>query len=248
MSDNNKQKLNFKLAFLAFGLLLLLQIFVFSYIQLYFQELAGWKYDLTGGIITIGADWGIWVGLIITEAAIGLIIMLIFYYRGISIKDLFKNSKNDVKFILIGTPLVFIIGIGASYIQLFVMNIFQIQYPESIDVLTQFLTPNNGFELSIWITIMILIVAPCEELFARGCIQKGFQNSLENRDKGQYLAIIGSSICFMIFHIDPFRFFPIFCESVAIGYMYYKSDSLSSVIWIHGFLNTILILLSIFGI
>lgn len=247
MDNINKKKISFKLGFLTFLLLFLLQIFLFSFIQTYLQNLAGWQFDQSGMIISYGNTWGIWVGLIITEVLIGSIVIMIFYYQDISIKDFFTKSKLNVTYILIGVPTAFIVGYGASFIQFLVMELFQIQYPQSINVLTAILTPKNVFELIMWILIMFFIVAPCEELFARGCIQKGFQNSFEDRENGHYLAIIGSSICFMIFHIDPFRFFPIFCESLIIGYIFYKTDSLSTVILIHAFLNTLLITFSVFG-
>ncbi|NHI91558.1 MAG: CPBP family intramembrane metalloprotease [Candidatus Lokiarchaeota archaeon] len=248
MIQSQNQKLNFILSFVIFIIALILQVFLFGFIQLFFQELSGWQFDQMGQIVSYGAIWGIWVGLIITEVMLGVIVLIIFYFRGISTKDLFKKSEFKLYYIFIGISLAYIVGTGASIIQYLIMTIFQLQYPESITVLTEFLTPKNAFEVIVWIAIMFGVVAPCEELFARGLLQKGFDNSLKNKKNGHLLAIIFSSVCFTIFHIDPFRFFPIFCESLVISYVYYKTDDLLSVILIHAFLNSFIIALSMLGI
>ena len=244
----NKEKLRAWLAVTIFILCLTLQIFVFSFIQTYFQLLAGWEFSLNGGITTYGLIWGIWVGLIITEVLLFGIVVFILYTRRINFKSLINKNEKIPYYILIGIPLMFIVGLGAGYIQLLVMNLFHIQLPASTEALTQFLTPSNGYELIIWILIMFCIVAPAEEIFARACIQQGFQNSLDENKNGHIPAILISSLCFTIFHIDPFRFFPIFCESLILGYIYYKSESLITTIIVHGAVNSLLLILAMIGI
>ena len=244
----NEDKLRAWLALGIFILCLTIQIFVFASIQYYFQVLAGWEFNAMGQITAFGGIWGVWVGLMITEALLLVIVVIILYLRSIKFTSLIKKNEQVPYYIIIGIPLMFIVGLGAGYIQLLFMNLFGIQLPASTQALSEFLTPHNGFELIIWILIMFLVVAPSEEIFARACVQEGFQNSLSERNNGYFYAIIISSICFMIFHVDPFRFFPIFCESLILGYIYYKSDSVISTIIIHGAGNSIILILAMFGI
>jgi len=242
------EKINAQLAVGIFILCFAIQIFVFSFIQYYFQVIAGWEFDSLGQFTTIGGIWGVWVGLIITEALLLVIVIIVLYLRSIKFRSLIKKNEKILSYTIIGIPLMFIVGLGAGYIQLLFMNLFGIQLPASTQALAEFLTPHNGFELIIWILIMFLVVAPSEEIFARACVQEGFQNSLSERNNGNIYAVIISSICFMIFHVDPFRFFPIFCESLVLGYVYYKSDSVISTIIIHGAGNSIILILAMFGI
>ncbi len=244
----NNEEIKAGLAFGIFLLCFIIEIFLFTLIQYYFQILAGWEFSVTGEITTYGGIWGIWVGLMITEAITVAIVILILYFRRKKLASLIKTNEKVIHYTLIGIPLILIAAFGAGYLQLFIMNIFNIQLPASTEALSQFLTPKNIFELIIWITIMFLIVAPAEEIFARACIQEGFQNSLNKRNNGIFYSIIISSFCFTIFHLDPFRFFPVFCESLVLGYIYYKSESVIPTILIHGASNSILLILAMFGI
>ncbi|MHA1784564.1 MAG: lysostaphin resistance A-like protein [Candidatus Helarchaeota archaeon] len=252
MNDETKKKFNWKFSLLVYIVCFTLQIFVFSSIQYLFQVLAGWKFDDSGGVSQLGLIWGIWIGLIISELGLFSTVFLFFYLKNISPKLLFNEKNKEfyriIKYSLFTGLITLIVGVGTGLIEIVIMNLFQIQFPKSIETLNEFLIPKNGVDLMVWVLIMAFIVAPFEEFFARGAIQKGLQNSLSERKNGIFFSIILSSIGFALFHLDPFRFFPIFCESLVIGYAYYKTDNLLTTIIAHGMLNSTIIILSIFGI
>jgi CAAX amino terminal protease family. len=98
---------------------------------------------------------------------------------------------------------------------------------------------NKYFSLKIgrgllhWFIAFMLWVAPCEEIFARGFVQRGFENSLKGR---VILPIFISCLLFGIYHGDPYRILPIALEAMVLGYLYYKTDhNIFAPIIVHGF-------------
>ena len=95
---------------------------------------------------------------------------------------------------------------------------------------------------------MMTMVAICEEIFARGFVQNGFQNSCKANNKSVYFGILAASLLFAVVHLDFYRIIPLFCAGLVIGLVYYFTDnnSMASTIT-HGLYNSIgLILIFLF--
>lgn len=83
---------------------------------------------------------------------------------------------------------------------------------------------------NIWCTIMaVCILAPlCEEFVCRGIILRGLAYNL-NPTK----AILWSSLIFAVLHMNPWQAIPAFILGMFIGWVYYKTHSIWSAIFLH---------------
>jgi CAAX amino terminal protease family. len=103
----------------------------------------------------------------------------------------------------------------------------------SIFKLPEFL--KKAFELSlssIYGIISIVVAAPiCEEFLMRGIIERGI--IINDNPKR---AIIISAILFGIIHMNPWQAIPAIIMGLFLGWIYYRTHSLLSVIFIH-FIN-----------
>lgn len=99
---------------------------------------------------------------------------------------------------------------------------FIIPMPEERVALYENILSSQGWKDALqWLAIFMLWVGPCEEVFARGFVQRGFENSLKGHT---LLAIFISCLLFGIYHGDPYRVLPIAVETMLLGYIYYKTD------------------------
>jgi membrane protease YdiL (CAAX protease family) len=106
---------------------------------------------------------------------------------------------------------------------------------EKLAFYEQLFSSQNWKDNLQWLAIFMLWVAPCEEVFARGFVQRGFENSLKGN---VVLAIFISCLLFGVYHQDIYRILPITLETMLLGYLYYKSDhNIFAPIIAHGFGN-----------
>ncbi len=104
----------------------------------------------------------------------------------------------------------------------------------------------------VYSVLMILSVAPSEEVLFRGFTQKGFQNSFKNPKLGKTMGLILTAIYFTIFHIYQylftapagliapllfFSFFPYLILSLILGFLYSWRKNLISAITAHAVYN-----------
>ncbi|MEM1542925.1 MAG: CPBP family intramembrane glutamic endopeptidase [Ignisphaera sp.] len=143
----------------------------------------------------------------------------------------------DFKLMLLMLPLMLLTGILSGIL---VQTLIPI--PSEFEKLFVTLIPKSFRDLVIFAIIIILIVAPCEEIFFRGFVQRGLELSL-----GASGSIIMSSIIFGIFHFNPWQFLPAFILGLILGYVFRKSNyKIWCPIILHASYNTILIALSYF--
>jgi membrane protease YdiL (CAAX protease family) len=146
-------------------------------------------------------------------------------------KPSLKEALIGLGFGLIGV----VAGILAFYLEILIFGGYP---PGYLDFQLKF-TPFQLTDLLIWVAFSIMIVAPCEEIFSRGFIQKGLENS-----GGVVFGLIAASILFGLIHLEPFRIFPNTLQGFTLGAAYICSKSKTSVsIIAHAVLNTLIFIL-----
>ncbi|MHA1377549.1 MAG: lysostaphin resistance A-like protein [Candidatus Helarchaeota archaeon] len=224
---NNNLLLSWEDSLIIWGILFIVQIFVFSIITELLLGITGWNFNIVSLILGMyGNPMGLWLGVFITE--IGTLLISIFYLKirrkkNLKLKKFIKienfNSYN-IYTALFFVPVIFLTGILISYIQSF----FYFD-PQGFFIYNTVFTPKNVIQLVIWIIIMLLLVGPSEEIVFRRIIQRGFQNTFKRRGTHKLVPVIISSLLFSVYHVDFSKFIPIFFMGFILGYLYLITDS-----------------------
>jgi membrane protease YdiL (CAAX protease family) len=234
---------DWKAALILFFLMILINILIISSIQSGFLVLTGWQFDPGSGAITApGSIIGPWLGTISGE----LIILLVTLFFAVYL------CKNKLKALNFRWPslkhtLIAIGGVSIAYGASIVGGILQsfLTGPDpneaSYNLLFQ---TSNAFELIIWVLLMMCVVGPCEEIFARGFVQQGFQNSCKSKKISIFIGITIASLLFALVHLDFYRIIPLFLVGLILGLIYYYTDNnaMASAIT-HGLYNALIIIL-----
>ncbi|MFX0096202.1 MAG: lysostaphin resistance A-like protein [Candidatus Hodarchaeota archaeon] len=183
----------------------------------------------------------IWLGVIVTEFTILLVtIVAATRFFGASYSNLGVKRISYKWIILALVSAIAAIGLGFAGvgIQILILGAPPESYLQYLDLLA----PRDIASLTTWILLSFFVIAPCEEIFSRGFVQKGLENSL-----GENSGLILASILFGILHIEFFRIFPTILEGLVIGIVYLKSghNVIASTIS-HGFLNSMIFVLVYF--
>jgi len=205
METTVKPSWKLKGALTTWGIIILITVFGFSLIQLYFVE-------------TMGLPQGVWVGLTLTEIGVAMICLLIARYRQLTLEELGikRPSQKWIILAVILAPALLVIG---SVVILLQISLFG-DIPTAEEY-ARLLIPTTVPALLIWVLIDILVIGPAEELFARGLVQTGLQNSL----RSETLPIVLSGLLFGIWHLDPFRIAAVSVVGMGIAYVFKKSDN-----------------------
>jgi membrane protease YdiL (CAAX protease family) len=77
-------------------------------------------------------------------------------------------------------------------------------------------------DLPLWGSFLVVAVAPgiCEELLFRGFMLRFFEKY------GVKISIVLSGLMFAAFHLDPFRFVPVFLLGMLLAYLTLRSGSI----------------------
>ncbi len=77
-------------------------------------------------------------------------------------------------------------------------------------------------DASLWKSFLIIAVTPgvCEEIMFRGFLMRFYENN------GKTTAVVISALLFAAFHLDPFRFIPVFILGLLLGYLTIRSGSI----------------------
>jgi membrane protease YdiL (CAAX protease family) len=91
------------------------------------------------------------------------------------------------------------------------------------------------------LTFILVSILPgiCEELFFRGFLLRGFR-----RKYSDWFSIVVVGILFGVFHLDPYRFFPVTLLGILFGYIVVKTGSIFTGMIAHITNNTIAISIS----
>ena len=215
-----------KRALLVWAVIVVTTLLGFSFIQVYLID----RLDI---------PMGVWAGLIFTEIGVALICLIfaLYFYKGtleeLGIK---RPSSKWIGLSIVLGPVLFVVAAIVLAIQTILIgeNPYVAEYE-------RLLAPTSVPVLGMWILISLVFIGPAEELFARGVVQKGFQNSLQSK----ILPILLSGILFGIWHLDPYRIVPISVGGIGLAYIYQKSDNNTVVVALsHGMMDSIAMILT----
>ncbi|NVM52363.1 MAG: CPBP family intramembrane metalloprotease [Candidatus Helarchaeota archaeon] len=234
---------NWKSSALVFGLVIGASVSIFAIIQLGMLLLTGWQFDFyTGVLIAPGSIAGVWIGTVITELIILqiTIIFAVYIFKGKMRHFNFKRPSKKHLLIAIGGAFA---AYGLSILGGLLNYLITGDDPNQAlyDALFQ---TSEVYQVIIWIILMMCVVAPCEEIFARGFVQKGLQNSCKLKKISVFIGIIIASLLFAVLHLDIYRIIPLFFVGIILGLVFYftKDNSMASTIT-HGLYNSLGILL-----
>ncbi|MDD1779073.1 MAG: CPBP family intramembrane metalloprotease, partial [Candidatus Helarchaeota archaeon] len=237
---------DWKAALILFFVMILINLLVISSIQSGFLILTGWQFDpLSGAITAPGNILGPWLGTISGELIILFITLFFTVYLCKSKLRALNFRWPSLKHTLIaigGVALAFGASIVGGILQYYLTGPDPTE--ESYNLLFQ---TSNGFELIGWVLLMMCVVAPCEEIFARGFVQQGFQNSFKVKKKSIFIGIAIASLLFAVVHLNFYRIIPLFLVGFILGLIYYYTDNnaMASAIT-HGLYNALIIIIPFF--
>lgn len=157
------------------------------------------------------------VSLPVNEAIVVGVTILLARYKSAGLKELGLKKISVKTFTIVSViamPLFFL-AIGVS------LGVEVVFGPDPMaEEIAEAVTPRNPIQLVAMILISLVLVGPCEELAARGFIQKGFENSFGKR-KGLLIA----SLLFGLWHglNAPSAVIPVFVVALVFGYTWQRT-------------------------
>lgn len=147
--------------------------------------------------------------------------------------DLFKPERVLRRYMAI-SPMVLLWGVISLFSINFVLEPLFSLFPESLGNMYDKMT-----SMGVYTLISSMLIAPfVEEILFRGIMQ----SDLQQRYSAPF-AIILSSLIFALIHLNLLQVVSAFFISLIIGLVYYRTNSLWSVIFLHFINNTVAVLL-----
>jgi sodium transport system permease protein len=111
--------------------------------------------------------------------------------------------------------------------------------PAYLEMLNKLFTMDSN----TWKVFLVMALTPgiCEELLFRGFMIRFFEKY------GAKMAIIISALLFAAFHLDPFRFVPVFLLGLLLGYLTIRSGSIINSMLSHTINNGLALFIVTFG-
>ncbi len=184
---------------------------------------------LYGGLVILELTDVVELQLVSTQAIIVTVTLLYGIYIKSNFKELFRFKKCSFKYFFIGIPLI---GVGLL-ITLLLQNVLLTLVPGLESLLVQFQETLQFDQIAIYILVVAVCPAICEELLFRGFILTGLQV-----EKHPVFAIVTSSIMFGIFHMNVFQLITGMVLGGVLGFVTYKSKSIYPAMALH-FLNNL---------
>ena len=176
---------------------------------------------LTLGVIV--QTWSPTWGLLITEWVLILPLALVYLRRaGLPVRQTLR--LNWPGFYLAGLSLVIGLGLALFATWLSVVLTYLLGYTL---YLSPGLLPENAGQAVLVFLGMVISAPICEEALFRGVIQRAYE------PYGVRRALLFVGVLFALFHLSPFRFFGILPVAFALGYVAWRSQSLTSSILLH---------------
>jgi uncharacterized protein len=180
--------------------------------------------------LTFSIFYGIQVLLML-----GVVWFFAVYWRRSGLRDLgfrYYSIARTIWYTFLSLILIFLV----SFIYVIILQkVFGIDAPGSkIDELVR----SGNVSGNILIVVTAVIAPLCEEVYFRGFLYPAFRKSF-----GVVIGIFLSSIVFAAAHLDLFSFFPIMVIGWILAFMYEKTKSIFTVIFLHSIYNLILILI-----
>ena len=180
--------------------------------------------------LTFSIFYGIQVLLML-----GVVWFFAIFWRRSSLKSLGFNYYSIVKTLWYSfLALIFIFMFSFVYV-LILKFLLGIEAPPSK---IEELISNNNISSNILIVVTAVIAPFCEEVYFRGFLYSAFKKSF-----GVTLGLFLSSLLFSLAHLELYSFFPILVIGWILAYIYEKTKSIFTVIFLHSVYNLILILI-----
>jgi len=105
------------------------------------------------------------------------------------------------------------------------------------------LTKLFNMDIPLWRSFLIVAVAPgiCEEIMFRGLFPRFFEKY------GMKVNIVITALLFAAFHLDPFRFLPVFLLGLLLGYITLRSGSIYLSMLSHALNNALALFITAFA-
>jgi membrane protease YdiL (CAAX protease family) len=166
---------------------------------------------------------------------LGVVWFFAIYWRGASLRDLGLRYYSIIKTIwysFISLIFVFLV----SFLYAYLMNsIFGIEAPDSK---IEELISSRNVSSNVLLVVTAVVAPFCEEVYFRGFLYSAFRKSM-----GVNTALFLSSLLFALAHMEIYSFIPIMAIGWVMAYIFEKTKSLFTVIFLHAVYNLILILI-----
>ncbi len=157
-------------------------------------------------------------GLVQTQILIiALPVLLILRFLKLKSNEVLRLKTPKLKEMLI----IPFIAIPASIVVAILSQLINVIYPfpeKYLEILGELFK----MDLPLWGSFLVVAVAPgiCEELLFRGFMLRFFEKY------GVKISIVLSGLMFAAFHLDPFRFAPVFLLGMLLAYLTLRSGSI----------------------
>lgn len=169
----------------------------------------------------LGSYWqgqDLWRGLLNTQIfIIALPALLLLRILKLNSRDVLRLKPPK----LLPVVLVPFMAVPAAILVATLAQLINAIYPFPEQYLEN-LTKLFKMDIPLWQSFMIIAVAPgvCEELLFRGMFPRFFEKY------GMKVNIVVTALLFAAFHLDPFRFVPVFLLGLLLGYQTLRSGSI----------------------
>lgn len=164
-------------------------------------------------------------GLVQTQILIiALPVLLILRFLKLKSNEVLRLKTPKLKEMLI----IPFIAIPASIVVAILSQLINVIYPfpeKYLEILGELFK----MDLPLWGSFLVVAVAPgiCEELLFRGFMLRFFEKY------GVKISIVLSGLMFAAFHLDPFRFVPVFLLGMLLAYLTLRSGSILNAMILH---------------
>ncbi|MCB5295662.1 MAG: CPBP family intramembrane metalloprotease [Candidatus Cloacimonetes bacterium] len=164
-------------------------------------------------------------GLVQTQILIiALPVLLILRFLKLKSNEVLRLKTPKLKEMLI----IPFIAIPASIVVAILSQLINVIYPfpeKYLEILSELFK----MDLPLWGSFLVVAVAPgiCEELLFRGFMLRFFEKY------GVKISIVLSGLMFAAFHLDPFRFAPVFLLGMLLAYLTLRSGSIVNAMILH---------------
>ena len=100
----------------------------------------------------------------------------------------------------------------------------------------------GGWRFLLGVLTMGVVTGFCEEIFFRGFVMRGFENSLHS----QGVAIFLTSLIFSVLHMRLIAIVPIFILAMVMGFLVIRTDSTYTAITCHATYNSLILAAAVF--
>lgn len=178
-------------------------------------------------------------GLLMTQIFVILLpVLLVLKIFKLPSKETLRLKAPKLKEVV----LVPFIAISATILVALISQVINTIYPFPEEYLKN-LSKLFELDMPMWRSFLIIAIAPgiCEELLFRGLMPRFFEKY------GIKVNIVLTALLFAAFHLDPFRFLPVFLLGMLLGYLTLRSGSIVNSMISHAINNSLALFVTAFA-